>query len=112
MAAVEFKPILESDLPEVAAFLHAQQEIESSIDPTQARPDSNDLRGFLNNPDLPPGAPLGETIRAATGEILGMILAVPRSTASAPGAFSVWQRATSTSMPRLGFRVFSCCGAS
>lgn len=57
MAGVEFKPIREPDLPEVAAFLHAQQAIESSIDPTQARPDSNNLRGFLNNPDLAPGCP-------------------------------------------------------
>jgi hypothetical protein len=78
MAAYEFKPITEIDLPQVAKFLHEQQEINSRDDPTQARPQGDDLRWMLKNPDLPDGAPLGDTLRTRDGQIAGMIIAVPR----------------------------------
>jgi len=78
MAGFEFKPILEPDLPEVAAFLYEQLEITSRDDWTQARPQVNDLQGYRMNPHRSPGLPMGETIRNPEGKILGMILAVPR----------------------------------
>jgi hypothetical protein len=78
MAGHQFIPIFEADLPEVAAFLFEQQTITSREDWTQARPSGDDLRWLLDNPDLPPGAAMGETLRTADGKILGMILALPR----------------------------------
>ena len=78
MASYEFKPIVEEDLPGVAAFLYEQQEITSRADWTQARPSGDDLRGLLKNPHLRPGMALGETLRTPEGKILGMILALPR----------------------------------
>jgi len=78
MAAYHFKPIVEDDLPEVAAFLYEQQEITSREDRTQARPHGTDLQWLRTNPHLSPGMALGETIRDPEGKIRGMILAVPR----------------------------------
>ena len=78
MAGYEFKPIVEEDLPDVAAFLNQQQEITSRDDFTQPRPGEDDLRWLLRNPHLRPGLNHGETLRGPEGKILGMILAVPR----------------------------------
>jgi hypothetical protein len=78
MAGFTFKPIQSEDLPEVAAFLHEQQEITSRNDWTQPRPDSNDLTGFQKNPDLSAGMSFGDTLRDAEGRIRGMILSIPR----------------------------------
>jgi hypothetical protein len=60
MAGHEFKPIVEDDLPEVAAFLSEQQEIASREDWTQARPSGDDLRWLLSNPHLRPGRRWGK----------------------------------------------------
>jgi hypothetical protein len=78
MAAFNFRPIVEHDLPEVAAFLYRQQEITSREDSTQARPSNDDLRWLLSNPHRSDGASLGDTIRDPEGRIMGMIVAVPR----------------------------------
>ena len=78
MAGNQFKPIVEDDLSEVAAFLNVQQEITSREDPTQSRPSGDNLRWLLKNPHLNPGLTLGDTLRTSDGKILGMILAVPR----------------------------------
>ncbi len=78
MAGLTFKPIHPEDLPEVAAFLHEQQEIASRDDLTQAAPDNNDLTGFQKDPDLSPGMSMGETLRDSEGKIRGMILGIPR----------------------------------
>jgi hypothetical protein len=78
MAAYHFRLIEELDLPDVAAFLREQQEITSREDPTQARPSGDDLRWMLGNPHRREGIPLGETLRAEDGKIVGMIVAVPR----------------------------------
>src|SRR5277367_6551951 len=78
MAGYEFKPIVEEDLADVAAFLTRQQEITSRDDFTQPRPREDDLRWLLRNPHLRPGLNHGETLRGPEGTILGMILAVPR----------------------------------
>jgi hypothetical protein len=79
MPGNQFKPIVEDDLPEVAAFLKEQQEITSREDWTQARPSGDDLRWLLKNPHLSPKMALGETLRDSQGKILGMILALPRA---------------------------------
>ena len=78
MAAFKFRPIVEQDLPDVAAFLYQQQEITSREDPTQARPSNDNLRWLLSNPHRNDGASLGDTIRDSDGKIFGMIVAVPR----------------------------------
>jgi hypothetical protein len=78
MAGYEFRPMLADDLPEVAKFLNEQQEITSREDSTQARPSGDDLLWMLKNPDWRPGSPLGETLRAPGGKLVGMIIAVPR----------------------------------
>jgi hypothetical protein len=78
MAAFNFRPIVEKDLPEVAAFLYRQQEITSRENSTQARPRNDDLRWLLSNPHRSDGASLGDTIRDPEGTIFGMIVAVPR----------------------------------
>ena len=78
MAGLTFKPIHPEDLPEVAAFLHEQQEIASRDDLTQAAPENNDLTGFQKDPDLSPGMSMGETLRDSEGKIRGMILGIPR----------------------------------
>ena len=78
MAGYAFKPIVEEDLPDVAAFLFEQREITSRTDWTQARPAEDDLRWLLQNPHLRSELNHGETLRGQEGKILGMILAVPR----------------------------------
>ena len=78
MAGYEFKPIVEEDLPQVAAFLYEQQVITSREDWTQARPQGDDLQWMTCNPDYRPEMPFGETLRTRDGKIAGMILAVPR----------------------------------
>jgi hypothetical protein len=78
MAGYAFKPIVEEDLPDVAAFLFEQREITSRTDWTQARPVEDDLRWLLDNPHLRPELNHGETLRGPEGKIFGMILAVPR----------------------------------
>src|SRR5271166_2033459 len=78
MAGFSFKAIAQEDLPEVAAFLYQQQEITSREDPTQARPNSDNLKWMLRNPYRKEGVTLGETLRDPDGKILGMIIAVPR----------------------------------
>ena len=78
MAGYTFKPIVEEDLPDVAVFLNLQQEITSRADWTQPRPRADDLRWLLRNPHLRTGLHHGETLRGPEGNVLGMILAVPR----------------------------------
>jgi hypothetical protein len=78
MSGYEFKPMVEDDLPHVAAFLFEQQVITSREDQTQARPQGDDLQWMTRNPDYRPEMPFGETLRTADGKIAGMILAVPR----------------------------------
>ena len=78
MAGYVFKPIVEADLPDVAAFLFEQREITSRTDWTQPLPCDDDLRWLLHNPHLRPDLNHGETLRSSEGKILGMILAVPR----------------------------------
>ncbi len=43
------------------------------------RPQGDDLRWMLKNPDRVDDAPLGDTLRNQDGQIVGMIIAVPRS---------------------------------
>jgi hypothetical protein len=78
MARYEFKLIFDEDLPQVARFLYEQQAINSREDSTQTRPQGDDLRWMLANPDRPSNAPLGDTLRGHDGQIVGMIIAVPR----------------------------------
>jgi hypothetical protein len=78
MAAFNFRPIVEQDLPDVAAFLYQQQEITSREDSTQARPSNDNLKWLVTNPHRSDGASLGDTIRDPEGKIFGMIVAVPR----------------------------------
>ncbi len=79
MPGLEFKPILEGDLPEVARFLKAQQEQAMRDDPTHWYATGDDLNWLPKNPDCREEIPLGEMLRAPDGTLLGVILAVPRS---------------------------------
>jgi hypothetical protein len=78
MPGFEFKPIHEVDLPEVARFLRAQQEQAMREDPAHTYATGDDLRWLTRNPDRREGIPLGETLRAPDGTLVGMILSVPR----------------------------------
>lgn len=78
MAAYHYRAIEESDLPEVARFLREQQEITFREDPTQARPSGDKLLWMLDNPHRREGIPLGDTLRAEDGTIMGMIVSIPR----------------------------------
>ena len=96
MAAFNFRSIAEQDLPEVAAFLHQQQEITSRDDPTLPGPNNDNLRWLLSILTARAESLLGDTLRDAEGKILGMIIGVPRIVPPRiASVVSAWQGATS-----------------